>query len=424
MQRIFRVGKLVLPGHRLHGQAVDILVSDGFVVMVTSLGAIQGPDAEVHEFPTSHISYGWINLEAAGGDPGLEHREDMASLQAAAAQGGFTHTGLRPGTIPPVQDKASINYVQQMSQAGPVKVLPLGAVTRDGAGKEITEMIDMSRAGAVAFTDGEQALQHAGVMLRALQYSKTFGGLIMNQPLEATIVGQGQLHEGTISTRLGMRGIPALAEELMVERDLKLLAYTDGRLHLSHLSTAGAVEQVRRAKAQGLQVTASVAALNLLLTVAALQEFDSHLKVLPPLRSEADRQALIAGLQDDTIDCISANHQPLELEAKALEFAYATFGAATLSTAFGAVGQALHGILPEEKIIEKLTTGPAQILNLPLPAIGTMGPACFTIYDFTEEWVPTREQILSKSANAPLLGRTLRGKPRAIINGEHFVVAK
>ncbi|MEM1216790.1 MAG: dihydroorotase [Bacteroidota bacterium] len=422
MQQLFRVGKLVWPGHERNGQAAAILVADGKVLEVAA--TLENIEAETFDFSDCSLSPGWINLEASGGDPGLEQREDMASLQAAAAQGGFTHTGLRPGTIPPVQDKASVHYVLQASQSGPVRVLPLGALTHQRQGQEITEMIDMYQAGAVAFTDGDHAIQHAGVMLRALQYAKSFDGLVMNQAQDATIAGEGQLHEGIISTQLGMQGLPALAEELMVERDLRLLAYTDGRLHLSHLSTAGAVAQVRRAKDQGLRVTASVAALNLLLTVEELQQFDSYLKVLPPLRAEQDRQALIAGLQDGTIDCISANHQPLELEAKALEFLYADFGAATLSTAFGAIATALRDHLTEEQIIAKLTTGPAQLLDLPVRKLKAGAVACFTIYNFDENWTPKRRHIRSKSKNAPLLDRALRGRPKAIVHGKHLVLAQ
>jgi dihydroorotase len=418
MHRLFRNLKLVDPAHPLHLKQVDLRVQDG---QLTAIGAdLEAGDAEIITLDQGSVSPGWIDLEAEAGDPGLEHREDLESLSRAAAAGGYTQVGMRPNTFPAIHDKAGVSYLLQKSKALPVTLLPIGAISRDTAGLEITEMLDMRATGAVAYSDGSHSLQHAGLLLRALLYVKSFRGLIMNQPLEHAIAGSGQMHEGLVSTSLGMRGIPSLAEELMVERDLRLLAYTDSRLHLSHISTAGAVASIRAAKAQGLHVTASVAALNLLLTVEALEGFSSNCKVLPPLRSEADRQALIAGLKDGTIDCIASNHTPRETEAKEREFTYADFGAAMLSTAFAAAATALRNELTETELIALFTSGPRRILGLPTPGLRVGEEAQFTVYHYEEQWTPERRDIFSKSKNAPLLGHTLVGRPLATVNGHHF----
>ncbi|MCB0638533.1 MAG: amidohydrolase family protein, partial [Lewinella sp.] len=305
-------------------------------------------------------------------------------------------------------------------QQYPVAVWPIGAISRDTAGKDITEMVDMHRAGAVAFSDGQHPVQHAGLMMRALLYVKTFGGVIINQPLDQSIAGHGQMHEGPISTSLGMLGIPALAEELMVERDLRLLAYTGSRLHVANLSTAAAVAKVRAAKAEGLQVTASVPVLNLLLDDGALADFDNNCKVLPPLRSASDREALIEGLVDGTIDVLSANHVPHVAEEKVLEFPYAAFGASGLETAFAVAQTALGDRLSPSRLVEKLAIAPRAILGLPARSIAVEQAADLTLFDPDYTWTPALSDIHSKGKNSPLIGRPLRGRPVAIFNRAQF----
>lgn len=418
MQRLFRAVKIMSPGSAYHGQVQDILVADG---TIKAIGADLSADgAERIELTNAHVSSGWVDLEAEGGDPGLEHREDTASLLRAAAAGGYTHLGVRPKADPPIHDKSGVHYLLQQARTSVTTILPIGAVSRNLKGEDITEMLDMQAAGAVAFSDGSKSIQLSGLMLRALQYAKSFDGLIMNQPVEQSIAGAGQMHEGTVSTRLGMRGIPALAEQMMIERDLNLLAYTESRLHISHVSTAKGVELVRAAKAQGLAVTASVAVLNLLFTDEDLGQFDSHLKVLPPLRTEADRQALIAGLADGTIDCIASNHCPRELERKLLEFAYADFGAATLSTAFAAAYTGSKEQLDEATLIDKFTAAPRRIFGMPAHQIEVGAVADLTFYQLDAEWTVAAKDIQSKSANSPLIGRSLLGRPLAVVNGDQL----
>ncbi|MEL7251560.1 MAG: dihydroorotase [Bacteroidota bacterium] len=417
MQRLFRAVKIVSPGSVHHGQVWDILVDQG---TITAIGTdLSNEDAEVIELPGAHVSSGWIDLEAEGGDPGLEQREDTTSLLRAAAAGGYAQVGLRPQAEPPIHDKSGVHYLLQQANGSVTSILPIGAISRSIAGEDITEMLDMKAAGALAFSDGSHPVQLGGLMLRALQYAKSFDGLVLNQPLEQSIAGNGQMHEGSMSTRLGMRGIPALAEQMMIERDLSLLEYAESRLHISHVSTAAGVGLIRAAKAKGLKVTASVATLNLLLTDEDLSEFDSHCKVLPPLRAETDRRALLEGLEDGTIDCIASNHCPRELERKLLEFAYADFGAATLSTAFATARTGAKN-LSEEVLLSKFTSGPRRVLGLPEHIINENAPASLTFYRFAEDWTVQAADIRSKSANSPLIGRKLTGRPLAVLNGERF----
>lgn len=413
---------VVDPTSDFHLQQVDLEIRDGRIQAIGT--GLKADGAELIVADGWHVSPGWVDLGAEVGDPGFEHREDITSLLEAAAKGGFTAVGVWPNTQPTIHDKAGIHYLRQRSQTALTTLLPIGAISRDTAGVDITEMLDMRTAGAVAFSDGHHSIQHAGLMLRALLYVKTFGGVVINQPLDFSIAGKGQLHEGIVSTTLGMTGIPGLAEELMVERDLRLAEYTGSRLHLSHLSTAGSVEKVRGAKAKGVQVTASVAALNLLFEVEALEGFDPNFKVMPPLRSAADREALLAGLRDGTIDSISSHHVPREAELKQLEFPYADFGALGLTTSFATARTALAGDLDEITLINALAHGPRRVLDLPVLSIEKDAVADLTFYEPNEDWIVTNADLHSRSQNSPLLGKELRGRVKGVIKGEQAQFSK
>lgn len=418
MQILFRCCKIIDSSSPYHLNKLDIRIINGVIDEI-------GEDLSLNnalevKVKNCSVSPAWIDLEAEAGDPGLEHREDLESLAQAALAGGYTRLGLRPHTEPAIQDKAGVSYLIQQSRSLPITILPIGALSKDTEGKEITEMLDMRQTGVVAFSDGVHGVQHAGILQRALLYVKTFDGLVMNQALDKSIAGKGQLHEGVISTSLGMKGIPSLAEELMIERDLKLLEYTDSRLHISHVTTTKGLESIRKAKKKGLKVTTSVSALHLLETVEALSGFNSYYKVMPPLRAETDRLALIKGLKDGTIDCISSNHCPRETEAKELEFAYADFGAAMLSTAFAAARTGIDDALSEEELISLLTTKPAEIYGLSVAKIKEKQQAELTFYQFDEQWTPTLNDIKSKSKNAPLIGKKLKGKVIGVLNDKQI----
>lgn len=359
---------------------------------------------------------GWLDLGTQVGEPGYEHREDLRSTARAAAAGGFTAVACLPNTHPPVDAKSGVAYVRNKTAGWPVAFLPIGALSVGTTGKDLAELYDMHAAGAVAFSDGTHPVQDAGLLLRALQYTQAFDGLVINWPHHKTIAANGLLHEGLVSTELGMKGIPALAETIAVQRDLSLLEYAGGRLHLHLLSSRKGVELVRAAKAAGLPVTASVAVANLCATDEALADFGSYWKVLPPLRDEQHRIALLEGLADGTIDCICTNHAPWDPEAKNLEFPYAEFGMIGLETAFALCRTFLEKELALPDLVQLFAVGPRRVLGLPVPEIAPGAKAEFALFAPDAPWVFSEKAVRSKSNNSPFLGQTLRGKMLGIFN--------
>lgn len=416
MKRLIRNAQIIDPASPHHENAVDLFIVDG---LIQKIGAPLSEDAdEVIDAKGAYLSPGWLDIGAQTGDPGLEHREDLEHVAAAAAVGGYTGLACFPNTQPTVHSKSEVRYILQQTKDELVEFFPIGAVSHDAAGKEITEMLDMRAAGAVAFSDGKQPVDHSGLMLRALLYAKAFDGVILNHPHDSHIIPGGQMHEGSVSTQLGLKGIPTLSETLMVQRDLDLLAYSGSRLHLYNISSAESVDLVRKAKARGLAVSCSVPVINLLFTDEDLEDFDSNLKVLPPLRTRKDRDALIVGLEDGTIDVITSSHTPLEVEAKQLEFPYAKFGVIGLETAFSVAITALQGKLSLEQLLGKITVGPRQILGLPVNSIAEGSTANLTLFNPEMRWTPTRADIRSKSKNTPFVGRELRGKALAVFRAD------
>lgn len=414
MKLLIKQATIIDPGGIHHGKKLDILIQNGLIKKV-------GDDLqeEADRRLSSRqlcLSPGWIDVGVQIGDPGYEHREDIASVSAAAAAGGYTTILSWPNTMPAVDTKAGVLYVRRQTQGQLVEIYPIGAVSKDCKGADVTEMIDMQRAGALAFSDGRFPIQSAGLMLRALQYVRSFDGLIINQPLEKDVEPHGQMHEGVISTSLGMKGIPNLAEELMAQRDIYLVGYAGSRLHLANISSAGTVALVRQAKQEGLNVTASTPVMNLLFSDEKLKDFDANYKVLPPLRGEADRQALVEGVLDGTIDLITSNHVPLEEDRKKLEFPYAGFGAIGLETAFGALNTHLGSQFGLEKLVQALSVRSRMLLGLPQPLIAEGQAANITVFDPTLEWTYAEGSVKSKSVNAPFIGQQFRGKVLAVIN--------
>ncbi len=398
----------------------DLLIRDGIIEKIgAGLHAESG--AEVWDFANACVSPGWFDVGVHTGDPGYEHREDLHTAAQAAAAGGFTGVASFPNTHPAVHAKAEILYIRNKTAAAPVSFYPIGAISQDAAGKDLAELYDMHAAGAVAFSDGRKPVQDAGLLLRALQYAKAFNGLIINQPHHNTIAAGGQMHEGLISTSLGMRGIPALAEEIMLQRDLSLLEYAGSRL-LAHLvSTRKSVELLRRAKAAGLDVKASVALVSLCFTDEKLggeghPAFDSNWKLLPPLRSADDAAALLEGLADGTIDFICTNHTPWDEEAKNLEFPYAEFGMIGLQTAFALYRTFLDKHLTVSDFVEKFAVAPRRALGLPVPEIREGARAELTVFSPDGEFVFSENDIRSRSKNTPFIGQQLRGQVLGIVH--------
>lgn len=418
MQLLIKNATLVFPNSEQDGMTTDIFIKNG---KIESIGKdLKAKDAEEFDVSGACVSPGWLDIGTLVGDPGLEHREDFGSVEKAALAGGYTAIACLPNTAPALHSKSEIQYVRSCSVRSLVDFLPIGAVSHDCAGKDITEMYDMQAAGAVAFSDGKKPIQDSGLLLRALQYVKPFGGVILNRPHDRTMAPGGQMHEGTMSTSLGLKGIPSLAEEVMLRRDIYLAEYTGSRLHALNISTAAAVELVREAKSRGLQVTASVSAMNLACDDHLLSEFDSNFKVMPPIRELADMEALWAGLADGTIDCITSNHTPLDPESKNLEFPFADFGAIGLETCFGISWMHISNSLTISQVVEKLAIAPRQLLGLPAAKIGPGIEANLTIFDPETDWTFTQKDIFSKSKNTPFVGWRMKGRVLGVVNKGHF----
>lgn len=395
-----------------NGQTVDIYIKDGKIDVIGQ--DLEVAHATVFEANGACVSIGWFDLGTQVGDPGIEHKEDLISVSNAAAAGGFTAIACQPNTHPTIHSKSEVLYIKNRTLGNIVDFYPIGAISDDCQGKNLAELMDMFHHGAIAFSDGKKSIQNNGLMLRALLYTKPFDGLIINHPHDKDIASGGIVHEGVESTMLGMKGMPSLAEEMMIQRDLHLVEYAEGKIHFSNISTKGSVDLIRRAKRKGFKVTASVNPMNLYFTDAALSDFDANFKVNPPLREESDRQALIAGLKDGTIDMIETHHTPQDTESKNLEFAYAEYGVTMLETAFSAIQMVLKNDLSQAEIIEKITTQPRQILNLELPTIETGSVANLTIFAPEMTWQYAKTH--SKSNNSPFLGQELKGKVLGIVN--------
>ncbi len=418
MNLLFRQATIIDPASPFNGRVADIHVSEGRIKAIGEKLSV--PDAEEIPAAGAWCSPGWIDFGVQSGDPGHEYREDLFSLSEAALAGGYTALVCNPNTEPPIHSKSEVAYLLQRSRELPVNLYPMGAASLNCQGKDITEMLDMHAAGAIAFGDGLEPMQHSGLMMRAMQYITAFDGIVVNRPSDQTVAAGGHMHEGAVSTWLGLRGIPSLAEELMVERDLHLLEYTGSRLHLTGISTAGGVEMLRKAKKSGLRVTASAAVLNLLFTDEALDGFVNNFKVLPPLRSAGDREALIEGLLDGTIDFVFSNHVPLDTEAKDREFPYADFGAIGLQTSVAALHTHLHDRISPEQLVRWLALRPREVFGLAAPRIAEGEAAELTLFHPDAPWTFRTEHIRSKSLNSPFIGHTFHGRVLATVSGKNY----
>jgi len=402
------------PRSKHHGKKRDIHIRNGKIESIKA--KLDIPKVKVLDGTGAMVSIGWLDVGVQTGDPGFEHREDLRTVAAAAAAGGYTGIACWPNTSPSIHSKSEVLYLKNSARNNLVDLFPIGAVSQNCEGIDITEMYDMYHAGAVAFSDGKKAIQNSGLMMRALQYVKAFDGTVMNHPHNSDIAGNGQMHEGKNSTSLGMKGIPRLAEELMVQRDIYLVEYTDSKLHLSNISSETSEALVAAAKQKKLNITSSVSILNLIFSDEKLMDFDTQFKVIPPLREASDIKALRKGLKNGTIDIITSNHRPVEEEGKNLEFFNADFGALGLQTTYSLYNTHLTKVIGVEDFLEKVAIRPRQLLNIDLPEIEEGAEANLTIFDPSHEWTFTKKNILSKSKNSPMIGMELKGKVLGVVN--------
>jgi dihydroorotase len=424
MKVLIRSVRIIDKKSSFHDQVKDMLIVDGKIVQIGE--SLSAEDAEIREGNGLCVSAGWIDMRVASRDPGFEHKEDLTSVREAAARGGFTEIVLLPNTQPVVDSKDTLNYIRQSGRGSLVKLHVAAAVTRKTDGIDFTEMIDLHTAGAIAFTDGEHPVQNADLFLKTILYLQPLNALLMNRPEDTQLTIFGQMHEGMTSTLNGMKGMPSLAEEMMLNRDLKLLEYAldkstmeltgEPMLHISLVSTKEAVDLIRKAKAKGLPVSCDVAAHQLAFEDKDLIDFDTNLKVNPPFRTASDHEAIRQGLSDGTIDVIVSDHNPHDEESKNLEFDHADFGITGLETAFSLAG--MYSGLNTEQIIEKLTTQPRHILRLEGIHIEEGSAANLTFFEPETEW--TFSKTYSKSKNTPFLGKQLKGAVRGVFNNNRL----
>lgn len=407
------------PNSKFNKQKCDVRVEHGKITAIESkLGTLTAMKAEtIVDGSGSVLSPGFFDLNCSIGDPGIETKEDIYTATAAAAAGGFTGLAVLPHTKPVVQSKGEIAYIINKAKGNLVDVLPVGAVSQNLEGKELAELYDMKLAGAVAFSDGTKAISDDGFMSRALQYAKGLNGLLMVYPENKSIAGKSQINESKNSVLLGMKGLPALAEEMHISRDIFLATYHEAPIHISNISTAGSVALIKKAKKDGVKITCDVSAHHLVFTEELLNDFDSNYKVKPPLRTKTDVKALINGLKDGTIDAVSSQHRPHEIEFKDVEFEIAAYGIIALQTVLPLL---LKAGLDAEQIADKLSLSPRRLLGLAIPVIEKDAEANFTLYSPTEEWLYNTDNNFSKSANSPLLNKKLTGKVKLVYNNKQL----
>lgn len=416
MKIIIREAKIIDSKSPFHNQSVDVLICDGIIKKIgKSIPNSEG--ATEVKLDNLHISQGWFDSSVSLGEPGFEDRETISNGLNVAARSGFTAIALQPNSSPIIDNQSQINFVINKSNGFATQLFPIGALTKNSEGKDMSELFDMKNAGAIAFGDYNKSIDNANLLKIALQYVQDFEGLVITYPQDENIKGNGVANEGQVSTQLGLKGIPNLAEELQIARNLFLLEYTGGKLHIPTISSEKSVQLIKEAKAKGLNVSCSVAVHHLVLTDEKLEGFDTRYKVTPPLRTEEDRKALVLGILDNTIDMITSDHNPIDIEHKKMEFDLAKNGTIGLESAFGA----LSTLFPLDKIIEKLTSGKTTF-GIKNDSINIGSTANITLFNPEGKGVFTKENILSKSKNSAFLGTESKGKVYGIYNQEKLVL--
>lgn len=421
---LVRNGRVIDPAQGLD-ELLDILIEDGKIVEV---GLKLGRNDEVPELDASGliVAPGFIDLHTHLREPGFEHKETIETGCLAAAAGGFTSVCCMANTNPVNDEPAVTRYIMEKAdRAGAVRVYPIGALSKGCLGEELAEIGEMVQAGAVAISDSPNPVANALLMRRALEYCKSFAVPMIVHPQDEVLSDRGAMNEGRVSTRIGLRGMPRAAEELVVARDILLAKYADGRLHLGHLSTAGSVEAVRVARRGGSQVTCEVAAhhFSLIDEDVAASNYDPQWKMNPPLRTEADRQAILEGIADGTIDAIVSDHAPHHMDEKEMDFADAPFGISGLETAVPLALDRLigAGVIDLSALIRLMSTNPAKIVGIPGGTLAKGSPGDLTLLDLDRSITVDPKSFVSKGRNTPFGGMTLQGRPAATVVGGRIV---
>lgn len=406
-------------------ETVDIRIKDGVISEISS-GLEKQDNEEVFDAGGAYVSGGWMDMHVHFREPGYEHKETVETGCRSAMFGGFTEVACMPNTKPAIHTRDVVEFIRNKSEEELVDVHPIGCVTKERKGESIAEMADMKEGGAVAFSDDGDPVYNSQVMRVALQYSSMLGLPIINHEEDLDLSRPGHMHEGEVSARLGLDGTPGIAEEAMIARDILLAGFTGGHIHVAHISTRKAVDLVRQAKKEGVNVTTEVCPHHFDLTDDEIEKrhFDTNVKMHPPLRTQDDVDAMVEGLADGTIDVICTDHAPHSIEEKEVEFIYAPNGITGLDTAWSiSVKRLLEpGVLSLQQLLEKLVNNPRQILNLEIPEIKEGAAANLTIFNTDEKWTYTKDEVRSKSKNSPYIGETMTGRALAVYNKNRFAV--
>ncbi|QTD37689.1 dihydroorotase [Polaribacter batillariae] len=417
MITLLKSAKIIDASSPFHQQTKDILIRDGVIKKIAD-SIPNKKDYQLVEKENLHVSCGWFDTSVSFGEPGFEERETIKKGLQVAAKSGFTAVAVNANSNPVIDNKSAVEFLTNKATGFATKLYPIAALTQGSKGIEMAELYDMQQSGAIGFGDYNKPIENDNLMKIALLYAQNFNGLVLSFPKNNAIAGAGIAHEGINSTKLGLKGIPALAEHIQITRDLFLLEYTGGKLHIPTISTAKSVELIKEAKKKGLQVTCSVSAHHLVLTDNELHEFDSNFKTNPPLRTNADVRALQKGVNSGVIDMITSDHNPIDIEHKKVEFSQAKDGVIGLETAFGAV----NSVLDLENFIEKITTNPRRIFNLETTSISEGKTADISLFNPDEKHTFAKENILSTSKNSPFINKKLTGKVYGIFANNQLIL--
>ena len=418
MKIIFKSAIIVDASSKHHLKTRDLLIENGIISKIEENISSSAKVKEV-SLKNLHISQGWFDSSVSFGEPGFEERENIENGLKTAAYSGFTSVAVNPNTFPVADSKGHIKFLKSKAEGNAVNLYPIGALTVGSKGTDLAELFDMQNEGAVTFYDYKKPIVNANLLKIALQYTQNFNGLVQSFPFDQSVAKNGMMNEEVNSTKLGLKGIPALSEELQLIRDLYILEYTGGKLHIPTISTKKSVELIKEAKKKGLNVTCSTAVFNLLLTDDTLKEFDTNYKLLPPLRTKEDMKALLKGLKEKIIDGVTSDHNPIDVEHKKTEFEHAFFGSIGMEGCFGALNK-LIGF--EESV--KALTGLKSTFNIPFSAIEEGNPADFTLFNPDEFWTFSEEDIMSSSKNCALLEQKLKGKVYGILANNQLLLRK
>lgn len=416
MNALLKSATIVDSKSDFHNQQVDILIENGIISKISKRISNPKNYREI-KLDNLHVSQGWFDSSVSFGEPGFEERETIVNGLDVAAKSGFTSVALNANTNPVIDSNADIAFVLAKANKHAVDLKPIGALTKNSDSVDLAELFDMQNAGAIAFYDYQKPISNPNLLKIALQYASNFDGLVVSFPQESKISGLGVMNEHVNSTKLGLKGNPSLAEELQIARDLFLLKYTEGKLHIPTISSAKSVALIREAKAKKLDVTCSVAIHNLCFTDDKLQDFDTNFKVHPPLRTLKDIDALIEGLKDGTIDMVTSDHNPIDIENKKVEFDYAAYGTIGLESAFGA----LQNIFSTKKTIALLTKGKSRF-NVEETRLEEGQKANLTLFNPDTKYKFTSQEINSSSKNSCFIGSELKGEAYGIIANNKIVL--